>query len=106
MAQQDRVNTGGVAAVGLIGTVLTTAIILGLQVMYHAMTDAERARKDSPSASPVLAAELTRQRARLTGYRVVDPAKGVVAIPIDRAMDLVVRERGPSGKAGEEPDGR
>src|SRR5690349_8630355 len=107
MAQQDRINNAGVALVGGGGTVLLVVIVLGLQVLYYSMTDAELARKDSPVASPALAADLTRQREKLASYRVVDPAKGIVAIPIDRAMDLVVRENGkvaaPKAKAGEAP---
>ena len=110
MAQQDRINNIGIAVVGGGGTLLLLVIVLGLQVLYHSMTDAEVARKDSPVASPELAAELTRQCERLVGYRVIDPAKGVVAIPIDRAMDLVVRENvgapSPKAKAGEAPGGK
>jgi len=99
MAQQDRIDNLGVALVGGGGTVLLLVIVLGLQVLYYSMNDAEFARKDSPLASPELTAELTRQRERLSGYRVVDAAKGIVTIPIDRAMDLVVREStSPSSK--------
>ena len=32
------------------------------------------------------------QQNQLNGYRVVDREKNVVAIPIDRAMDLIARE--------------
>src|SRR5262249_9780147 len=109
MAEKDRINNAAVALVGGGGTILLVVIVLGLQVLFYSMTDAETARKDSPVTSPELAAELTRQRERLATYRVVDPAKGVVAIPIDRAMDLVVRENGsfaPKAAAGEAPGGR
>ncbi len=106
MAQQDRISNAGVAVVGGVGTVLLLVIVLGLQVLYYSMTEAEQARKESPVVSPALAADITQQRERLSGYRVVDPAKGIVAIPIDRAMDLVVRENGstsPEEKGREAP---
>ena len=109
MAEQDRINTGAVTLVGGVGTVILILIVLGLQVMFYSMTDAEKARKDSPIASPALVAELTRQREKLDGYRWVDEKKGVVAIPIARAMDLVVREKGASGpqtKGGEAPSAK
>jgi hypothetical protein len=107
MAQKDGINNAGVALVGGIGTLLLVVIVIGLQVVFYSMTDAEIARKESPVTSPELAAELTRQRERLTGYRVVDATKGIVTIPIDRAMDLVVREnRSADAKAGEVPVGK
>ena len=37
-------------------------------------------------------AELARQQAALHSYRWVDRKKGIVAIPIDRAIELTVRE--------------
>lgn len=107
MAQQDRISSGGVALVGGLGTILLVVIVLGLQVLYYAMTDAELARKDSPVASPALVAEQTRQRERIDGYRWIDEKKGVVSIPISRAMDLVVRESGSATpKAGEAPSAK
>ena len=101
MAHEDEVNTPMVAVVGVFAVVLLLVIVVGLQVLYATMTQAELARKDSPIASPALADYVSQQRERLDGYRWVDQTKGVVAIPIDKAMDLVVREGRPAAPATE-----
>lgn len=108
MAERDEINTPMVAAVGVLGTVLLVAIVVGLQVLYYSMTDAELARKDAPIVSTALADYVSGQREKLDSYRWVDQSKGVVTIPIARAMDLVVQEVRAAGSkpAGEASDGR
>ena len=44
---------------------------------------------------PVVEAYRERQKQLLSGYEWVNPQKGIVRIPIERAMDLVI-ERGPA----------
>jgi hypothetical protein len=41
----------------------------------------------------------TEQRERLSGYRWVDREAGVVSVPIDRAMELVVQDLAAEGGA-------
>jgi len=92
-AEADKINTSLVAGIGVVGTLIFLAIFVGLQVMFFAMSDAEEAKKDPKATNFVLADYRAAQQEKLDGYKVLDPAKGVYAIPIDRAMDLVIHER-------------
>ncbi len=89
-------NTPMTVVVGLVGAILVFVAIVFLQALFHRAEEAELARK--VTGAPAAEAEGLRaeQTARLNGYRVVDPGKGIVAIPIDRAMELVVRESAPA----------
>jgi hypothetical protein len=78
------------------GSILVFVIILALQTLFFSAQEAERQVKTFGPPE-----ELSRLRAgqleRLNAYRWVDASKGVVAIPIDRAMELVVRDQGRAG---------
>lgn len=92
MAQYDDVRTSTVALVGFVGSIVVVAIIVLLQVIYYRMAADQFRQKDLDQTLTELAEVLNVQQAKLTQYRWVDQAKGIVAIPIDRAMSLVVRE--------------
>lgn len=86
-------KSGLVAVVGVVSAVLLVAVIVLLQAVYYraaSKEDLAKAVMVPPEAKAVLAEHL----GQLEGYRVVDPQKGVVTIPISRAMDLVVAEQG------------
>jgi hypothetical protein len=92
-AEADSINTRLVAVITAASLLILIATILGLQVLFFAMSDTEVAKKDPQAASSVLADYRASQQEKLEGYKVLDPAKGIYAIPIDRAMDLVIREQ-------------
>jgi len=78
--------------VGGVGLVLLAVIVLLLEVLYQRTSQAEVYRKvvsEEPQELRQLQAEQLEQ---LNGYRWVDQSQGVVAIPIDRAVDLLVEE--------------
>jgi hypothetical protein len=109
MAARDDVDAPLIAVLGFIGALLVFLLIIGLEVLFYSMERAERERKyieRAPTERSQLQAE---QMARLTEYRYLDEKKGVVAIPIDRAMELVVDElpkppgSGKGEDAGNEP---
>lgn len=84
------VQVGKVAFVGLLSAILTVEVVMGLTALYSwqvARIDAAVALEGPPAK---LEAQRAAQHARLTDYWMVDPKKGVVAIPVSRAMDLVV----------------
>ncbi|BCW93773.1 MAG: hypothetical protein KatS3mg007_1667 [Thermoanaerobaculum sp.] len=86
-------KSGLVAMVGVVSAVLLVAVIILLQALYYraaAKEDLTKAVMVRPEAKAVFA----EQMGQLEGYRVVDPQKGVVTIPISRAMELVVAEQG------------
>lgn len=86
-------KSGLVAVVGVVSAVLLVAVILVLQALYYRAAGKEdlvKAVMVPPEAKAVLAEQL----GQLEGYRVVDSQKRIVAIPIGRAIDLVVAEQG------------
>jgi len=88
---QDDPSTAPTVVIGIAGAVLLLLMVIVLETLFYAAQKREDYRK--LVAPPV--EELSRLRAeqqeRLNAYRWVDQAKGVVAIPIDRAMDLEAR---------------
>ena len=92
MATRDDVNTPAIAMVGLISALLFFASIILLEVMFYRMEAQQRYEKDISQPFIELTNLVQRQQAKLADYRWVDEKKGVVAIPIDRTMELVVAE--------------
>lgn len=110
MDTHDDVKTSTIALVGFLGAILTFAIIVLLTVIYYrteARIGEARLRQEEQLQQPPteLRKLLADQRARLVEYRWVDREQQIVVIPIQRAMDLVVRElsSGIGGKQQEQP---
>ncbi len=103
MAQKDELKAGLIFTVGIIGALLLILILLLAQVMfYHAQRWEERGKVEQARWEQLVSLT-ARQEALLQGYRVVDAREGVVAIPIDRAMDLVVKEHAGPEKTFTDP---
>ena len=85
-------NTRSIVLATLLGAILTAAIILALVVVFRWYQ--ERVETSIRVTERPVKLERLRegQSEWLTDYRLMDPEKGVVAIPIDRAMGLVVAE--------------
>jgi len=81
------------------GVVVTAA--LGVDALYLRAGRLERSRKDAVIATASTVSPRARQTQLLRGYRWVDEKAGVVALPIDRAMELVASGQGaPPREAG------
>ena len=93
---QDRVNTFGVVLIGLVAAVLLWVSVIALQAYYYSTAGKMEAERGSAGKSREVRDLKAEQRAYLQEGKYVDPKKGIVAIPIDDAMKLVVRD----GKAG------
>jgi hypothetical protein len=79
--------------VGVISIVLVLVTVFALEALYYRTVDREQQRKfdaEQPLEPAWLSDESTAQ---LEGYRWVDREAGTVAIPIERAMELVVEEQ-------------
>ena len=92
MATNNDVNTPAIALVGFISALLLFAMIILLEVMFYRIEARDRYEKDFSQPPAELTSLVQQQQARLAEYRWIDEKKGVVAIPIDRAMELVVAE--------------
>lgn len=94
---KDDVRAAPMVIVGIVGAILLFAVIVGLSALFLSVQQSEEEKK-AQSQGP---GELRRLRAEqiqsLSEYRWVDAENGIVAVPIDRAMDLVVREARQAG---------
>lgn len=91
-AEKDELNTPTVVTVGIVAAILLFAVIVFLQAYYARAQRAEYERKVVSQPSQELAGVQAAQEAQLNGYRWVDRAHGIAAIPIGRAMALEVGE--------------
>jgi hypothetical protein len=78
--------------IGIIGTILVIVTIFLLEALYHNTIVAERERKDAANPPAQIRELDAAQRRMLSDYRVIDAENDIVAIPIERAMELVVEE--------------
>ncbi len=88
-------NTFAVAAGALAALILVWVLSLFLQGGFLAARTQQVQAKVMAPADSAVADYLGAQRARLDeGYRWIDKDKGIVGVPIDRAVDLVVERNG------------
>ena len=98
-AEKDELNTPAIVTVGIVAAILLFAAIVFLQAYFARAERDEYQRKVVSQRSEELATLQAAQEAQLSGYRWVDRARGIAAIPIDRAMALVARELPSRGEA-------
>ena len=99
MRERGEPNTQVTVLVGIVGAVLLFVLVVLLQAFfYHAERD-EVARKVVAVAPEELSALRAQQLETLHSYRWVDEKTGVVAIPIERAIELLVQESATGGEA-------
>ena len=92
MAKYDDLNTPAVAVVGLLGTILTVAVILVLIVVYNRIDARLDYEKNVSPVSVEISTLEADQRIILTEKRWLNQEAGTVRIPIRRAMELVTAE--------------
>jgi len=85
-------KSGSTLIVGAVGVILLAVVIILLQVLFYRTSEAERWRKVVSQQPEELRRVQAEQLDQLNSYRWIDEQNGVVTIPIDRAMELVVRE--------------
>jgi hypothetical protein len=87
----DGLDTPAIVAAGLAATIGTFALIVAIQVAFAWLLPkaaAQSASKGSDASAGILA----DQRAKMQRYGWLDREQGRVTIPIDQAIDLIVRE--------------
>lgn len=95
MAGQDShsdPDTSRTVLVGVVGAILTVAVIIGLQGLFYRVQSAETVSKVYLTDDSQYKKLRIDQEADLHRLEILDPEKGIVVIPIDQAMKLVVRE--------------
>ncbi len=82
-------------ALALVGfLVAVVASVIGVQWYYDRVREQQIFVKQLEPVSENLKALHAREDAELHQYRYIDRAKGTVRLPIERAMELVVKESG------------
>lgn len=92
MASHEDINTPMVAVVGFLGAIVVFAVIVMLIVVYYNEEGRQRAEKDLSVPPAEIRRLVAQQEGQLADYRLLDSEKKIVAIPISRAMKLVVDE--------------
>lgn len=82
-----------IGTAGLVAIAAAIAMAIGVAQYTGFLLDAEAHRKVLERPSPFLPEVLAHERAELAGYRWVDRKAGVVALPIERAIELTLAER-------------
>ncbi|MCA9773480.1 MAG: hypothetical protein KC466_13785 [Myxococcales bacterium] len=91
-SESIQLRVGTIMVVGIVSVSLTLATAIGTEALYYRVLNDDVAAKQerfAPTAARDLAAA---QQAELTQYGWVDRGNGVVRVPIDQAMNLVVRD--------------
>jgi hypothetical protein len=85
-------QTGPTTIAAAILGFLVLASSFWLEALYRRTADEERMRKVISQESAELRTLQANQLDQLQQYRWVDPTHGVVSVPIERAMKLVIAE--------------
>jgi hypothetical protein len=99
MAEHEDLNTPLIALVGFLGAVIVFAIVLFLAAIYRGYETRFQFEMDISEPYTEVTDLRNRQRGDLASYGWVDEEKGLVSIPIGRAIDLTVREIQTEGRA-------
>lgn len=93
MAPEERDPRSAMTLViGAVGVVLLAVLVILLQALFYRTAEAERWRKVVSQPPQELRQLQAGQLDRINSYRWIDEPNGVVAVPIDRAMELVLEE--------------
>ena len=91
-AAKENLDTGLIITIGILLLVLVFVLILLVQGWFYKAERDEYVRKVIEPRSEDLASAVAEQQEALHSYRIADPEQGTIAIPIERAMELVARE--------------
>lgn len=94
MREGGEPNAPLTALVGIVFAIVLFVVVVLLQAFFYRAEQEENVRKVVAVAPQELSQLRAQQQELLHSYKVVDQQKGVVAIPIDLAMKLVVQEAG------------
>lgn len=92
--EQDRPDVALLTVIGVAGILFLLVVVFAVQALFFSMDRAEEVRKDT-GIRPATALQQRAEQQQLIGaYRWIDQKGGVVGIPIERAMELLVKEHG------------
>jgi len=86
---QDDPQSTSTVTVGIVSGLLLLLVIFGLQLLYYRMAGREAEIKTGDPAAAAAALRAEQEGLLEGGYRWIDREKGIVALPIERAMERV-----------------
>lgn len=95
----DGLDTPALVTSGIVAAIATFAVIVGLQVLYLRFAAAQAAKNQGASTARSSASSIAEQKSKLNRYGWIDRSKNVVAIPIDRAIEISAKELNSSDAA-------
>jgi hypothetical protein len=107
LRQTGEPNAWVIVLSGGVFALLLLAGLFAMQAYFAEAEQEEHARKVVAVAPEELALARAQQTGQITSYRWVDRNTGVVAIPIDVAMELLAKEGiGPAPAPAAKPEAR
>lgn len=95
---QDELRASPIVLVGVVSAILLFFLVVGTSAAFLIWEKEAATEKTSPLLPDDLRRLRNQQMGELGGYRWVSEKDGIVRIPIERAMELVVAEQ--SGESG------
>ncbi len=92
MSNQRDPNTPAVLLVGVVGSIVIFALVVALIAVYQNVEQQQLQDKVYNVAPQEISQLNAKHQAQLNGYRHMPGDDGVVALPIERAMELAVIE--------------
>ncbi len=89
---QDELKASPIVIVGVVGAVLIFVAIVALTALFLWVEESELAEQNAGQAPSNLRLSENEQQVILTEYRWIDREKGIVRVPIDRAIELVLAD--------------
>lgn len=103
MSQQRDPNTPAVLLVGIVGSVLIFAIVVGLIAVYQGVEQEHLQDKVYNVVPQELAQLRAKQQAQINSFRHMPGDDGRIGLPIERAMALMVDELNALEEPSHEP---
>jgi hypothetical protein len=94
---QDELSARPIVIIGIVGCVAIFAFIVALTAVFTWYEEQELGLKNAGQAPSELRLSESEQQAILTQYAWVDQEKGIVRIPVERAMELMLTEARKEG---------
>ena len=100
--ERDNLDIHGIVLNVTVFALVTVIVVISLQIVYFVASEQQFRRKVVEVPAAEVEALNRKQSEELRGYRWIDRERGIVSIPIDRAIALVARESSSAGVAGED----
>jgi hypothetical protein len=104
VAFKQEVNVPLIVTVGIVSAIIVVVLIVGTQAWYQSEEQMEMAAKEIEFPNQKLIDMKAAQKANIERYVWVDMANGVITIPVEDAMTIMIDNKGkfpasrPSGQ--------